>query len=156
MSADRCDLARAIEKWGGPSALAEDLAYGVAQRGARQIASKDAKPLTHHKHQLDQVSVLGSIDDDQDEPLLAARVSANPAAAQARSKASSALRTKSAPSQPPAATQQQQQPPKRPQIAGPLDMQAREKQPIVNHRRRVAIRRKAPKLPTMRQEIDEW
>jgi hypothetical protein len=36
---DRCDLARAIEKWGGPSALAEDLAYGVTQRGARQSAT---------------------------------------------------------------------------------------------------------------------
>lgn len=144
-----------MEKWGGPSALAEDLAYGVAQRGARQIASKDAKPLSHQKHQLDQVSVLGSIDDDQDEPVLTARGSANTTAAQASLHASTASRIKSAQSQPPAATQQQQQP-KRPQIAGPLDMQAREKQPIVNHRRRVAIRRKAPKLPTMRQEIDEW
>ena len=39
----RCDLARAIEKWGGPSQVAEELAYKVASRLSRPTT----KPLSH-------------------------------------------------------------------------------------------------------------
>ena len=148
---DRCDLARAIEKWGGPSHLAEDLAYGVPQRGARQTAAKELKASLSDTAQHDQASALCSVDYDCDE-LSATKISTKSARARsiaATSKANSNTHS----------NQSKQQPDRqhsRPQIASPFDVQAREKQPIVNNRRRVAIRRKSPKLPTMRQEIDNW
>ncbi|DBB03663.1 TPA: hypothetical protein ACH3X3_010990 [Trebouxia sp. C0006] len=152
--ADRCDLARAIEKWGGPSALAEDLAYGVAQRGARQSASKDTKASHSHGSQPDQTSILGSIDDDLDEQFSpTTQISATPAA-RARSIATTVNReSHRTHSRQPAPSRQQQD---RSKIVSPLEVKAREKQPIVNNRRRIAIRRKTPKLPSMRQEMDEW
>ncbi len=151
---DRCDLARAIEKWGGPSALAEDLAYGVAQRGARQSASKDTKASHSHGSQPDQTSILGSIDDDLDEQFSpTTQISATPAA-RARSIATTVNReSHRTHSRQPAPSRQQQD---RSKIVSPLEVKAREKQPIVNNRRRIAIRRKTPKLPSMRQEMDEW
>ena len=39
----RCDLARAIEKWGGPSQVAEELAYEVASRTSRPTKSPTSK-----------------------------------------------------------------------------------------------------------------
>ena len=151
---DRCDLARAIEKWGGPSALAEDLAYGVTQRGARQGASKDPKALHGHSSQSDQASILGSIDDDLDEQFLASISASATPAARARSIATTVNRgSHRAHSRQPAPPKQQQD---RSKIVNPLEVKAREKQPIVNSRRRIAIRRKTPKLPSMRQEMDEW
>lgn len=39
----RCDLARAIEKWGGPSQVAEELAYKVASRLSRPTKSLTPK-----------------------------------------------------------------------------------------------------------------
>jgi hypothetical protein len=151
---DRCDLARAIEKWGGPSALAEDLAYGVTQRGARQSASKDTKAPHGHSSQPDQASILGSIDDDLDEQSSSTtHISATPAA-RARSIATTVNRgSHRAHNRQPAPSKQQQD---RSKIVSPLEVKAREKQPIVNNRRRIAIRRKTPKLPSMRQEMDEW
>ena len=149
---DRCDLARAIEKWGGPSALAEDLAYGVAQRGARQSASKD--PKASHSSQPDQASILGSIDDDLDEQFSPTTSTSATPAARARSIATAVNReSHRAHSRPPAPPKQQQD---RSKIVSPLEVKAREKQPIVNNRRRIAIRRKTPELPSMRQEMDEW
>ena len=148
---DRCDLARAIEKWGGPSHLAEDLAYGVPQRGARQTAAKELKASLSDTAQHDQASVLCSVDYDCDE-LSTTKICTKSARARsiaATSKANSKTQS----------NQSKQQPDRqhiRPQIASPFDVQARGKQPIVNNRRRVAIRRKSPKLPTMRQEIDNW
>ena len=151
---DRCDLARAIEKWGGPSALAEDLAYGVTQRGARQSASKDPKASHGHSSQSDQASILGSIDDDLDEQFSASISASATPAARARSIATTVNRgSHRAHSRQPAPPKQQQD---RSKIVNPLEVKAREKQPIVNSRRRIAIRRKTPKLPSMRQEMDEW
>jgi len=151
--ADRADLARAIEKWGGPNQLAEDLAYGVPQRGARQTATKDSKLAQNYGVQHDQASVLGSLDYDSDEPSMTTKISANAAAARARSIASTATGSSRGQQLQHVQAKQSQE---RPQIANPLDIQAREKQPIVNNRRRIAVRRKTPKLPTMRQEIDNW
>ncbi|KAL0037090.1 hypothetical protein WJX77_012339 [Trebouxia sp. C0004] len=152
--ADRCDLARAIEKWGGPSALAEDLAYGVSQRGARPTANKDSKASHGHSSQPGQASILGSIDDDFDaHSSSTTQVSATPAA-RARSIATTVNRgSHRAHSRQPAPPKQRQDKSK---IVSPLEAKAREKQPIVNNRRRIAIRRKTPKLPSMRQEMDEW
>jgi len=149
---DRCDLARAIEKWGGPSALAEDLAYGVAQRGARQTASKD--PKASHSSQPDQASILGSIDEDLDEQFSPVTLASATPAARARSTATTVNReSHRAHSRQSALSKQQQD---RSKIVSPLEVKARKKQPIVNSRRRIAIRRKTPKLPSMRQEMDEW
>ena len=141
----RADLARAIEKWGGPSQLAEDLAYGVSPRSrqgaSRTVHSSNAQP--------GQTSPLDSADSDSDESS-ASKISIKPAAARARAIAAQAARSRAQGNQPqvqdrPAAV-----------TPTPVDMQAREKQPIVSNRRRIAIRRKTPKLPSMRQEIDNW
>lgn len=151
---DRCDLARAIEKWGGPSALAEDLAYVVAQRGARQNASKDLKASHSLSSQPDQGSVLGSIDDDLDEQFSPVPSTSAIPAVRARSIATTVNReSHHAHNRQQALSKQQQD---RSKIVSPLEVKAREKHPIVNNRRRIAIRQKTPKLPSMRQEMDEW
>lgn len=141
--ADRADLARAIEKWGGPSQVAEELAYAVAPRKGRQASAFEPKPsAVHQEPTLANLPVLVS-------PVSTTKISVRPSSARTQT-----VGAKSG--QQATNKQAKQQQDRGPRIPSPADLEAREKQPIVQNRRRLALRRKQPRLPTMRQEIDDW
>lgn len=149
-------MARAIEKWGGPSQVAEELAYAVSPRKGRQAASvqqhkstanhQEPAPATHHMLKSPEHDRQGSS---------TTKISVGPSSSRGQSGAAK-------PGQRPPGTvtavkkQSRQPQERRPQVPSPVDLEAREKQPIVQNRRRVATRQKQPRLPTMRQEIDDW
>ena len=140
----RADLARAIEKWGGVSQLATELAYGIAPRvtGARQAPVKP-----------DQEAVSGRHDNDDGVQSKTVRIHANPVSDRVRAVAMAVHRDLSRAEQKQTRHVVEEPPMKFP---SPADMSRREKQPIVNVRRRIALRQKTPKLPSMRTEIDGW
>ena len=140
MSSVRADLARAIEKWGGVNELAQELEYGIAPRvtGSERSGSERS----------------GTI-----------RVHANPASVRLARVNSIAMAAKEKEDLPveglrshvskPKAGQSIGELPSKP-VQSPADAAKREKQPVLNLRKRLELRRKSPKLPTMRQEIDDW
>lgn len=144
-------MARAIEKWGGPSQVAEELAYAVPPRKGRQSSAsgQEQKPtLSHQEPALISYSTLAS-PEHQQPGSSTTKIAVKPSLA--RGQAGGAK-----PGQRPPGKQSRQQVDRRPQVPSPVDLEAREKQPIVQNRRRLAPRRKQPRLPTMRQEIDDW
>ena len=138
----RADLARAIEKWGGVTHLAAHLRYGVAPRvtGARQ------SPVKH-----DQEVVLSSHDDVSNQSGTIC-IRAVPAFERVRAVATARLQ-KGRPEQQGSRQAVEEVPSK---SARPVDVSEREKQPIVHSKRRISLRQKTPKLPSMRTEIDGW
>ena len=142
----RADLARAIEKWGGPTQVAEELAYAIPPRKGRQNTAPDSKPAAATAEALShQPSVAASLDEDHVESLTT-KIFVKPSSGKA-SVASLRSRQHSADS----VLQQN-----RGEVPRPAHLKAREKQPIVNSRRRVMFRSKEPRVPSMRQEIDDW
>ena len=135
-------MARAIEKWGGPSQVAEELAYAGPPRKGRQAAALVPKPTAVH-----QEPALAGL------PLLTSPASTTKISVKPSSRSQS---VGAKPGQRLTSRQAKQQQERSPRIPSPLDLEAREKQPIVQNRRRLALRRKQPRLPTMRQEIDDW
>lgn len=139
----RADLARAIEKWGGPSQVAEELAYTGPARKGRQAAAVQSKPAAvHQEPTLAGLPLLTS-------PASTTKISVKPSSARGQS-------VSLKPGQRATGRQAKRQQDGSPRVPSPVDLEAREKQPIVQNRRRLALRRKQPRLPTMRQEIDDW
>lgn len=146
----RADLARAIEKWGGPSQVAEELAYAVTKRKGKQSSSAHEPKLTpgHQEPPLGSLPLLASLEHQR--PVSSTiKIPVEPLSGRSQS-------VSAKPGQRSTSKQARQQQDRRSQIPSLVDLEAREKQPIVQNRRRLALRRKQPRLPTMRQEIDEW
>lgn len=150
-------MARAIEKWGGPSQVAEELAYAVSPRKGRQAAApvQQHKFIANHQEPASATHHMLESSEHHGQGSSTTKISVGPSSSRGQSVGAK-------PGQRPPGTvtavkkQSRQQQDRRPQVPSPVDLEAREKQPIVQNRRRVGIRRKQPRLPTMRQEIDDW
>ena len=144
-------MARAIEKWGGPSQVAEELAYAVPPRKGRQAVASLQEPKSTANHlepALPDHHMLAS-PENHGQGSLTTKIRVKPALSRGQSVGAK-------PGQRAPSKQSGQQSDRRPQVPSPVDLEAREKQPIVQNRRRHVLRRKQPRLPTMRQEIDDW
>ena len=138
----RADLARAIEKWGGVTHLAAHLQYGVSPRvtGVRQ------SPVKH-----DQEAILSGHDDVSNQSGTIC-IRAMPAFERVRAVATARLQQGRPEQQD--SRQAVDEVPSKP--ARPADVSERDKQPIVHSKRRIILRHKSPRLPSMRTEIDGW
>ena len=129
-------MARAIEKWGGPSQVAEDLAYAVPPRKGKHAAAQVPKPSAATQETISHQALgLASLDEEST-MLSTTKITVKPAAARHQAAVAKSGRR-------PTTKASKQE---RLQIPSPAALQAREKLPIVNNRRRIAVRRKEPRM----------